>query len=154
GATPRIKVCRRARILPGTVVKQMQSPTKTHPQRDGAEVTLTGLPIASGLGMGPVRVIGDRIESREDTHRIEPHEVDRELSRIRAAFDKTRAELQEAARRVEEQFTPHLADIFRAHEMMLDSLLSSPEFNQELQGSLVNAEAAVRRVIHRWQEKF
>ncbi len=132
----------------------MQSSIGTHSERDEAEVTLTGLPIASGLGMGPVRVIGDRIEAREDTHRIEPHEVGQELSRIRVAFDKTRAELQEAARRVEEQFTPHLADIFRAHEMMLDSLLSSPEFNQELQESLVNAETAVRHVIRRWQEKF
>src|SRR5260221_13627493 len=129
----------------------MQSSIRTRPERDGAEVTLTGLPIASGLGMGPVQVIGDRMEWRGDTRRIEPHEVEREWSRIRVAFDKTRAELQEAARRVEEQFTPHLADIFRAHEMMLDSLLSSPEFSQELQGSLVNAETAVQHIFRRWQ---
>jgi len=70
------------------------------------------------------------------------------------AFDQTRAELQDAARRVAEQFTAQLADIFRAHEMMLDSLLSSTEFVQELQGSLINAEAVVRRVFGRWQEKF
>ena len=38
--------------------------------------------------------------------------------------------------------------------MMLDSLLSSTEFVQELQGSLVNAEAVVRRIFRRWQEKF
>ena len=87
------------------------------------------------------------IKWRGDTRRIESHEVEQELSQIRAAFDQSRAELQEAAQRVEEQFTPHLADIFRAHEMMLDSLLSSPEFSQELQGSLVNAETAVQRVI-------
>ena len=117
----------------------MQSSINTQQEKDGAEVTLTGLPIASGLGMGRVRVVDDRIECRGDTRRIEPHEVEREWSRIRVAFDQTRAELQEAARRVEEQFTPHLADIFRAHEMILDSLLSSPEFSQELQGSLVNA---------------
>ena len=84
----------------------------------------------------------------------QPPEVEREWGRIRMAFDQTRAELQEAARRVAEQFNAQLADIFRAHEMMLDSLLSSPEFVQELQGSLVNAEAVVRRVFRRWQEKF
>jgi len=38
--------------------------------------------------------------------------------------------------------------------MMLDSLLSSTEFVQELQGALVTAEAVVRRVFRRWQEKF
>ena len=110
--------------------------------------------IAPGLGMGSAWVVGDRLECRGDAHRIELHEVERELSRIRVAFDQTRAELQEAARRVEEQFNSHLADIFRAHEMMLDSLQSSTEFVQELQGSLVNAEAVVRRIFRRWQEKF
>jgi len=81
--------------------------------------------------MGSAWVVGDSLECRGDAHRIEPHEVERELSRIRVAFNQTRAELQEAARRVEEQFNSHLADIFRAHEMMLDSLLSSTEFVQE-----------------------
>src|SRR5262245_52955546 len=132
----------------------MQSSLGTQAGRDGAEVTLTGLRIAPGLGMGGAWVVGDKLECRGDAHRIDPYEVERELSRIRAAFDKTRAELAEAARRVEEQFNAHLADIFRAHQMMLDSLLSSTEFLQELQDSLVTAEAVVRRVFRRWQEKF
>ena len=38
--------------------------------------------------------------------------------------------------------------------MMLDSLLSSTEFVQELQGLLVNAEAVVRRIFRRWQGEF
>lgn len=132
----------------------MQSSIRTHPEKNGAEVILTGLRIAPGLGRGSAWVIGERLECRGDAHQIDPHEVEREWSRIRVAFEKTRAALQEAARRVEEQFNSHLADIFRAHEMMLDSLLSSTEFVQELQGSLVNAEAVVRRVFRRWQEKF
>src|SRR4051812_16089050 len=136
------------------VGKHMQLCTGTQAERDGAEVTLTGVRIAPGLGRGGAWVVGDRLECRGDAHRIEPHEVEREWSRIRVAFDQTRAELQEAARRVAEQFNAQLADIFRAHEMMLDSLLSSTEFVQELQGSLLNAEAVVRRIFRRWQEKF
>jgi phosphoenolpyruvate-protein phosphotransferase len=132
----------------------MQSSSGTQPEKDGAEVALIGLRIAPGLAIGSAWVVGDRLECRGDAHQIDPHEVEREWSRIRMAFDQTRAELQEAARRVAEQFNAHLADIFRAHEMMLDSLLSSTEFVQELQGSLVNAEAVVRRVFRRWQEKF
>ena len=132
----------------------MQSSIRTQSEKDGAEVTLTGLRIASGLGMGSAWVVGDRLECRGDAHSIDPHEVEREWSRIQVAFEKTRAELQEAARRVAEQFNSHLADIFRAHEMMLDSLLSSTEFVQELQGSLLNAEAVVRCIFRRWQEKF
>ena len=86
--------------------------------------------------------------------RIEDHEVEPELRRIEIAFDQTREELREAARRVEEQFSADLGRIFRAHEMMLESILASPEFRQELQGSLINAEAAVRHVFRRWHEKF
>ena len=132
----------------------MQSFIRTQPEKDGAEVTLTGLRIAPGLGIGSAWIVGDRLECHGDAHRIDPHAVEREWSRIQVAFDQTRVELQEAARRIEEQFNSHLADIFRAHEMMLDSLLSSTEFVQELQGSLVNAEAVVRRVFRRWHEKF
>ena len=71
---------------------------------DGAEVTLTGLRIAPGLGRGSAWVVGDRLECRGDAHRINPPEVEREWGRIRVAFDQTRAELQEAARRITEQF--------------------------------------------------
>ena len=73
--------------------------------------------------MGNARVVGDVLQCRGAAHPIGEEEVQRELGRIRDAFDQTRAELRESARRVEEQFNSHLADIFRAHEMMLDSLL-------------------------------
>src|SRR2546428_9281954 len=145
---------KRTEVLPGTVGEHMPSSSGTQPKSDGAEVTLTGVRIAPGLARGSAWVVGDRLECRGDAHPINPHEVEREWSRIRVAFDQTRAELQEAARRVAEQFTAPLADIFRAHEMMLDSLLSSPEFSQELQGSRVHAETAVRHIFRRWQEKF
>src|SRR5262249_4167263 len=118
-----------------------------------AETRRTGLPISAGLGMGRVRV-GGVLECGGPARRIAPHEVDAELERIRAAFAATRTELAESARRVEQQFSHDLAAIFRAHGMMLDNLLSSPDFVQELRGSLVNAEAAVNRVFRRWQEKF
>src|SRR6266849_2429248 len=147
-------MCRRPGVLPGTVGEHMPSSSGTQPKSDGVEVTLTGLRIAPGLAIGSAWVVGDRLECRGDAHPITPHEVEREWSRIRVAFDQTRAELQEAARRVAAQFNAQLADIFRAHDMMLDSLLSSTEFVQELQGSLINAEAVVRRIFRRWQEKF
>ncbi len=118
----------------------------------GSTVKLTGSRIASGLGMGRAWLVG---RTPEHTARpIESHEVDAELRRIQLAFDQTRAELREAARRVEEQFSADLAQIFRAHEMMLEGMLTSQEFRHELETSLISAEAAARRVFLRWQEKF
>lgn len=117
-------------------------------------VTVTGSRIAPGLGMGSAWFVGHTPEWRRVVRRIEQHEVEPELRRIQMAFDRTREELKESARRVEEQLSADLGHIFRAHEMMLEGMLSSQEFRQELQGSLINAEAAVRRVFRRWQEKF
>jgi phosphoenolpyruvate-protein phosphotransferase (PTS system enzyme I) len=115
-------------------------------------VKLTGSGIAGGLGMGRAWFVSHTPE--QAVRRIADDEVEPELRRIHMAFDQTRTELSEAARRVEEQFSADLGRIFRAHEMMLEGLLSSPEFREELEGSLINAEAAVRRVFRRWQDKF
>ncbi|HVO27695.1 MAG TPA: phosphoenolpyruvate--protein phosphotransferase [Candidatus Margulisiibacteriota bacterium] len=115
---------------------------------------MIGLRIAHGLAMGRARVVGDILRCRGMGRPIGADDVEHELGRLRVAFDETRAELQESARRVEEQFNAHLAEIFRAHEMMLESLFASDEFAQELRGSLMSAEAAVRRVFRRWREAF
>ncbi len=119
-----------------------------------AEVKLVGSRIAPGLGIGPAWLVGDTHEWRHGFRQIEPSEVETELRRIQVAFDLTHADLQESARRVEEQFNAELGQIFRAHEMMLESIFASQEFERELRASLVNAEAAVWHVFRRWHEKF
>ena len=132
----------------------MLSPITNTSGRETTAGKLTALRIAPGLGMGRARVVGDILQCRGLARPIGEDEVERELSRIVVASEQTRAELKESARRVEEQFNSHLADIFRAHAMMLEGLLSSGEFAQELRSSLVSSSAAVRRVFRRWQEKF
>jgi phosphoenolpyruvate-protein phosphotransferase len=131
---------------------EAHSPSKS--ARGRAETRLSGLPISPGLGMGKAWIVGDVLKCSGDGRRIEAHEIDRELSRIRASVAETANELKESARRIEEQFDAGLAGIFHAHGTMLNSLLSSGEFEQELRGSLVAAEATVARVFRRWQEKF
>jgi phosphoenolpyruvate-protein phosphotransferase len=73
---------------------------------------------------------------------------------IRRAFVQVERELEESARRVSEQIDPSLAEIFRAHQLMLESLLSSNEFERELRGSLTSAAEAVKRVFRKWEAKF
>ena len=63
-------------------------------------------------------------------------------------------ELEESARRVSEQLDPSLGEIFRAHQLMLENLLSSNEFESELRGSLTSATEAVKKVFHKWEAKF
>jgi phosphoenolpyruvate-protein phosphotransferase len=123
------------------------------PQSSRTQLSLNGTRISPGLASGTVWVAGDILESSAETSRIEPHQVEAEMERIRRAFAQVERELEESARRVSEQIDPSLAEIFRAHQLMLESLLSSNEFERELRG-LTSAAEAVKRVFRKWEEKF
>src|SRR5262249_14874304 len=68
--------------------------------------------------------------------------------------EETLAELDQRARRIEVEFDAALAGIFRAHGVILRELFASGEFERELRASLLTAEAAVRRVLQQWYQKF
>jgi phosphoenolpyruvate-protein phosphotransferase len=124
------------------------------PQSSRTELSLRGTRISPGLASGTVWVAGDILDCSAEMHRIESHQVDAEMERVRRAFVQVEAELEESARRVSEQIDPSLAEIFRAHRLMLEGLLSSNEFEEELRGSLTSAADAVKRVFRRWEAKF
>jgi phosphoenolpyruvate-protein phosphotransferase len=123
-------------------------------QSSHTELSLRGIRISPGLASGTVWVAGDILDCSAETYRIEPHQVEAEMERIRRALVQVETELEESARRVSEQLDPSLAEIFRAHKLMLESLLSSNEFERELRGSLTNAADAVKRVFRKWEAKF
>src|SRR5499433_2977611 len=118
------------------------------------ELTLRGTRISPGLASGTAWVAGDILDCNAEAHRIEPHQVDAEMERVRRAFAQVEAELEESARRVSEQIDPSVAEIFRAHRLMLESLLASNEFEKELRGSLTSAAEAVKTVFRKWEAKF
>src|SRR5580692_8245769 len=118
------------------------------------EVRLAGRSIAPGLGMGLAWVAGDVLKFDGSQVTIGPDEADREWKRLRLAFDETFAELEKSAARIEAEFDSALAGIFRAHGVLLRGLVESGEFERELKASSSTAEAAVRRVLNRWYEKF
>ena len=104
--------------------------------------------------MGTAWVAGDILECSAQALRISSEQIEAEMERIRSAFLEVRTELEESARRISEQFDPKLAEIFHAHQMMLDSFLSSREFETELRNSLFTAAQVVKSVFRRWEQKF
>ena len=124
------------------------------PQSSRTELSLRGTRISPGLASGAVWVAGNILDCNAETTRIEPHQVEGEMERIRRAFAQVEADLEESARRVSEQLDPSLAEIFHAHQLMLENLLSSNEFESELRGSLTSAAEAVKRVFRKWEAKF
>src|SRR4029434_11123399 len=137
-----------------TVDSQPATSGSSLPQSPRTELTLRGTRISPGLASGTVWMSGDILDCSAETHRIEQNQVEAEMERIRRAFVQVEAELEESARRISEQIDPSLADIFRAHRLMLESLLSSNEFEKELRGSLTRAATAVKRVFRKWEAQF
>ncbi len=65
-----------------------------------------------------------------------------------------REDLQLAAERVEQDIGPELADIFRAHELMLYSSSLIEDLRVELELERVNAEQIVKRVFQRQERRL
>jgi phosphoenolpyruvate-protein phosphotransferase len=122
--------------------------------RPREERSLLGSRISPGLAIGTAWVSGDILECSAQALKINSEQIEAEMARIRGAFLDVRTELEESARRISEQFDPKLAEIFHAHQMMLDSFLSSNEFETELRDSLFTAAQVVRSVFRRWEGKF
>jgi phosphoenolpyruvate-protein phosphotransferase len=104
--------------------------------------------------MGPVSLVGDILEYGRPSRPAEARNAGREWTRIESAFAAARDDLAEAVVRLEGEASSGIADVFRAHQMMLDGLLSSGEIAAELRGSPVDAAGAVRRVFRSWAQKL
>ena len=124
------------------------------PQSSRTELSLKATRISAGLASGRVWVAGDLLDRSAETQRIEPRQVDAEMERVRRAVLQVEAELEESARRVGEQIDPSLAGIFRAHQLMLENLLASNEFETEMRESLTSAAETVKSVFRKWEAKF
>jgi phosphoenolpyruvate-protein phosphotransferase (PTS system enzyme I) len=124
------------------------------PPSSRTELSLKATRISAGLASGRVWVAGDLLDRSAETQRIEPHQVAAEMERVRRAVIQVEAELEESAHRVSEQIDPSLAEIFRAHRLMLESLLASNEFETEMRESLTSAAEAVKSVFRKWEAKF
>jgi len=119
-----------------------------------AEARISGRSISPGLGMGRAWVVGDLLKGSGPPTPIGPNDLEGELVRLAHSFQETLAELDRYAKRIEAEFDSALAGIFRAHGVILRELFDSGEFERELRASLLTAEAAVRRVLQRWYQKF
>jgi phosphoenolpyruvate-protein phosphotransferase len=117
-------------------------------------VKLAGSPIAPGLGMGRVWLVGDILQCRRPSPPKDARDADTEWTRIERAFAATRRDLADAVDRIERELGSEIADVFRAHQMMLDGLFSSGELAAQLRGSDVDAAGAVRRVFRSRMQKF
>ena len=104
--------------------------------------------------MGTVSLVGDILELPRPPQPATTRDADAEWTRLEAAFAATRHDLAEAVVRLEREVGSGIADVFRAHQMMLDGISSSGDLAKEIRGSDLDAAGAVRRVFRSRTRKF
>ncbi|MFO1431738.1 MAG: phosphoenolpyruvate--protein phosphotransferase [Candidatus Competibacteraceae bacterium] len=117
-------------------------------------ITLAGRGITPGLAMGKAFIYHQGLQRNIKRYRIGDQQVGQEYSRIEDAIAKVREDLQTAAERVEQDIGPELADIFRAHELILYSSSLIEDLRAELELERVNAEQIVKRVFQRQERRL
>jgi phosphotransferase system enzyme I (PtsI) len=106
---------------------------------------LTGRGVAPGIAVG--RAVVAVREARHVRYRLAASGVDRERQRLRAARDRTRAELEEISSRVSRTIGPAQAAIFAAQLLMLDDPLLVRRADELIRTERINGDWALERAM-------
>jgi len=115
---------------------------------------LSGRGISPGLAIGRAFVYQDILQRDHERYDIEADQIPEEYARIERAMQAVRTDLELAAEIVADEANTDLAEVFRAHQMMLSDPLIQKDIRQEIETELVNAEHVVKRVFRRWERRF
>jgi len=122
--------------------------------RTTANLSLSGIAVSPGLAAGKAFLFHDIFEREITGCAIDAHQSDAELARLEEAFVEVIAHLEEAAQHVADLLDSAVADIFRAHQAILEDDRLAAEIKGEIETELVCAEQAVQRVFRRWERRF
>jgi phosphotransferase system enzyme I (PtsI) len=115
---------------------------------------LCGQGISRGLAAGKAFLYRDILEDDHASQRISREQMAEERARVAAAVEALCQELDDSAERIAHALNHGLADVFRAHQVMLRDAKLGKEFRDEIERELVCGEEAVKRVLSRWESKF
>ena len=113
---------------------------------------LKGIGVSPGVAYGRVCIYGDIHTVPRYT--IRPEEVKDELARLDEAIQKSSRELEEIRRRVEAEVGKEEADIFLAHQMMLEDIHFYAQVERRLIRENLNVEAAIEETLEESRRVF
>jgi phosphotransferase system enzyme I (PtsI) len=114
--------------------------------------TLTGRGVAPGIAVG--RAVVAVREARHVRYRLAASGVERERQRLRAARERTRAELEEISSRVARTIGQAQAAIFAAQLLMLDDPLLVRRADELIRAERINGDWALERATAELRELF
>ena len=121
---------------------------------DSLTVVIHGTPISPGLAQGFIHVHHGLLGPIDVPVAIEQNNITEEFSRLDDATARISEDLAALATRVEKEIDSRLAQVFGAHQLMLNDVSLREELRKEIVGNLVNASSAVKTVFLRWENRF
>jgi len=120
------------------------------------EITLIiqGNPISPGLAEGIIHVHRNLLGPIDAPEDILQHNVEEEFGRLDVATTRISEDLFILATRVEKEIDSRLANVFGAHQLILDDSTLKEELRKEIVDNLVSASSAVKTVFLRWEKRF
>jgi phosphotransferase system enzyme I (PtsI) len=119
----------------------------------GVSTKLMGLAASPGIAIGRCWPV-DRRKVKTPKRRVDPEEIDGELSRLERALDAADRQLADVRAKVERlEGTDHVA-IIDMHRMMLKDEMLVAEAQRLVREDSVNAEWAVKRAIRKIKAAF
>jgi phosphoenolpyruvate-protein phosphotransferase len=120
---------------------------------------IQGKPISPGLVKGVIHVhrnILGPIDAPEhpDSNNHRKHDTEEQLSRLDVATASISDDLLVLAERVEDEIDARLAEVFSAHQLMVNDVTLRQELRKEIIENLVSATSAVKTVFLRWEKRF
>jgi phosphotransferase system enzyme I (PtsI) len=106
---------------------------------------LTGRGVAAGTAVG--RAVVAVRDAQQVRYRLAASGVDRERQRLRAARERTRAQLEEISSRISRTVGSAQAAIFAAQLLMLDDPLLTRRADELIRSERINADWALERAI-------
>lgn len=110
--------------------------------------------LSPGFAEGEIFIHRDSYVSPDELYDIELTQVAVEQGRFELAIDKILQDLNTLATRVEKEMDSQVAEIFEAHQLMLQDPALTDDLQQHIAEELVSAGSAVRAVFKRWQRRF
>jgi phosphoenolpyruvate-protein phosphotransferase len=115
---------------------------------------IQGIPISPGLAEGTVHVHHTLLGPIDAPEDIQQHNVEKEFLRLDAATTRISDDLFALAAKVEKEIDSRLAQVFGAHQLILDDSSLKEELKKEIANNLVSASSAVKTVFLRWEKRF
>jgi phosphotransferase system enzyme I (PtsI) len=115
---------------------------------------LKGITANAGFAKGIAAVYSEQVEENIPHYMIEEDKTEKEIRRLKEAYGKTRAAIEQMLKASEEIFGKTGQEIFSAHGTVLQDEALFEEIVSLIKKRLINAEHAVNDVFDSYQEKF